>query len=73
MCPRLKIVIENDYKGSEIVDRSLECGNYDDCLLAIEMLALSDASLAAKLKDFRKSQADKVLADDAALQESLQQ
>ena len=38
MCPRLKIVIENDYKGSEIVDRSLECGNYDDCLLAIEML-----------------------------------
>ena len=38
MCPRLKIVIENDYKGSEIVDRSMECGNYDDCLLAIEML-----------------------------------
>ena len=38
MCPRLKIVIESDYKGSEIVDRSLECGNYDDCLLAIEMM-----------------------------------
>ena len=38
MCPRLKIVIEDDYKGTEIVDRSLECGNYDDCLLAIEML-----------------------------------
>ena len=38
MCPRLKIVIENDYKGSEIVDRSMECANYDDCLLAIEML-----------------------------------
>ena len=38
MCPRLKIVIENEYKGTETVDRSLECWNYDDCLLAIEML-----------------------------------
>lgn len=38
MCPRLKIVIENEYKGAEIVDRLLECGNYDDCLLAIEMM-----------------------------------
>ena len=37
MCPRLKIVIENEYKGSEIVDRSMECTNYDDCLMAIEM------------------------------------
>ena len=48
-------------------------GGRNAALLAIEMLALADASLAAKLKDFRKSQADKVLADDAALQESLQQ
>lgn len=31
-------MIENEYKGAEIVDRSLECGNYGDCLLAIEML-----------------------------------
>ena len=37
MCPRLKIVIDNEYKGSEIVDRSMECANYDDCLMAIEM------------------------------------
>lgn len=36
MCPRLKIVIENEYNGAEITDRSMECGNYDDCLLAIE-------------------------------------
>ena len=42
-------------------------------LLAIEMLALSDESLAAKLKEFRKAQAEKVLADDAALQQELQQ
>ena len=48
-------------------------GGKNAALLAVEMLALSDASLAAKLKDFRKSQADKVLADDAALQESIQQ
>ena len=38
MCKRLKIVIDNEYRGDKIVDRSLECGNYDDCLLAIEML-----------------------------------
>ena len=37
MCNRLKIVIESDYHGAEIVDRVLECGNYDDCLLAVEM------------------------------------
>ena len=48
-------------------------GGKNAALLAIEMLALSDAALAAKLKDFRKAQADKVLADDAALQESLPQ
>ena len=50
---------------------SSACGK-NAALLAVEMLALSDDSLAAKLKDFRKAQADKVLADDAALQESLQ-
>ena len=48
-------------------------GGKNAALLAIEMLALSDESLAAKLKDFRKSQADKVLADDAALQETIRQ
>ena len=46
-------------------------GGKNAALLAVEMLALSDAALAAKLKAFRKAQADKVLADDAALQESL--
>ena len=48
-------------------------GGKNAALLAVEMLALSDASLAAKLKDFRKAQADKVLADDAALQRELLQ
>ena len=46
-------------------------GGKNAALLAIEMLALADESLAAKLKDFRREQAAKVLADDAALQESL--
>ena len=48
-------------------------GGKNAALLAVEMLALSDAALAAKLKDFRKAQADKVLADDAALQAEVQQ
>ena len=43
-------------------------GAKNAALLAIEMLALSDAELAAKLRDFRKAQAEKVLADDQALQ-----
>ena len=46
-------------------------GGKNAALLAIEMLALSDEGLAAKLKDFRKAQADKVLKDDAALQETM--
>ena len=37
------------------------------------LYTFSFSTTAAKLKDFRKSQADKVLADDAALQASLQQ
>ena len=48
-------------------------GGKNAALLAIEMLALADESLSAKLKDFRREQAAKVLADDAALQESLKQ
>jgi len=43
-------------------------GGKNAALLAIEMLALSDAGLSQKLKDFRKVQAEKVLADDQALQ-----
>jgi len=48
-------------------------GGKNAALLAVEMLALSDDSLAAKLKDFRKAQTEKVLADDAALQAEVQQ
>ena len=43
-------------------------GAKNAALLAISMLALSDESLNAKLKAFRKAQTEKVLADDAALQ-----
>ena len=46
-------------------------GGKNAALLAIEMLALSDAGLAEKLKAFRVAQAEKVLADDAALQVGL--
>lgn len=46
-------------------------GGKNAALLAIEMLALSDHALAEKLKAFRKAQAEKVLADDKALQEGL--
>lgn len=46
-------------------------GGKNAALLAIEMLALNDAALAQKLRDFRKAQAEKVLADDKALQEGL--
>ncbi|MGI5877098.1 MAG: 5-(carboxyamino)imidazole ribonucleotide mutase [Christensenellales bacterium] len=34
-------------------------------LLAVEMLAITDGELADRLADYRKSMADKVLADDA--------
>ena len=43
-------------------------GAKNAALLAISMLALSDESLNAKLKAFRKAQTEKVLADDVALQ-----
>ncbi len=46
-------------------------GSKNAALLAIKMLALSDSELSAKLKDFQKRQAEKVLADDRALQEGL--
>ncbi len=42
-------------------------GGKNAALLAIEIMALGDGSLANKLLDFRKKQAEKVLADDAAL------
>ncbi|MDE6010132.1 MAG: 5-(carboxyamino)imidazole ribonucleotide mutase [Muribaculaceae bacterium] len=37
-------------------------GSKNAALLAIEMMAITDAGLAKKLADFRKAQADKVLA-----------
>ncbi len=46
-------------------------GGKNAALLAIEMLALSQPELAEKLKAFRKAQAEKVLADDKALQDGL--
>lgn len=46
-------------------------GGKNAALLAVEMLAMNDKTLAARLLDFRKAQAAKVLADDAALQAQL--
>lgn len=46
-------------------------GGKNAALLAIEILALSDPSLALKLKEFRQAQAEKVLADDKSLQTDL--
>ncbi len=46
-------------------------GGKNAALLAVEMLALSQPELAEKLKVFRKAQAEKVLADDKALQDGL--
>ena len=43
-------------------------GAVNAALLAIEMLAITDDELAAKLDDKRKADAEKVLAKDAALQ-----
>lgn len=40
-------------------------------ILAIEMMALSDPGLKAKLDAYRKEQADKVMADSNALREQL--
>ena len=40
-------------------------------LYAISILALSDPGLAAKLRDFRKKQREKVVAADAELQREL--
>ncbi len=46
-------------------------GGKNSALLAISILSLSDAGLAEKLKDFRKKQTEKVMADDLSLQEEL--
>lgn len=40
-------------------------------ILAVQMLALADASLAARLKEFKEAMAQEVAAKDAALQEQL--
>ena len=45
-----------------------KAGGKNAALYAISILALNDRTLAAKLKDFRKQQRDKVLAADADLQ-----
>ncbi len=47
-----------------------ENGGKNAGLLAVEILALSDESLAEKYQAFRKKQHDKVLADDASLRGS---
>ena len=43
-------------------------GAANAALLAIQILALSDEALAAKLADFRKAQTEKVLAKDAEIE-----
>jgi len=50
-----------------------KAGGKNAALYAISMLALSDAGLSAKLKDFRAAQSRQVLAADAELIQSLQQ
>ena len=48
-----------------------KAGGKNAALYAISILALHDAGLAAKLRDFRKKQHDKVLEADAELQKEL--
>ncbi len=43
-------------------------GAKNAAILAVQILALSDKSLAEKLKDFKKSQEQKVIEKDSALQ-----
>jgi len=50
-----------------------KAGAKNAALYAISILAVSDADLAAKLKDFRAKQRNQVLAADAELQAELQQ
>ncbi|MBE6400304.1 MAG: 5-(carboxyamino)imidazole ribonucleotide mutase [Lentisphaerae bacterium] len=50
-----------------------KAGAKNAALYAISILAVSDAALAAKLKDFRAKQREQVLAADAELQAELQQ
>lgn len=50
-----------------------KAGAKNAALYAISILALSDAALAAKLKDFRAKQREQVLAADAELQAELRQ
>lgn len=47
-------------------------GAENAALLAVQMLALSDEGLAAKLRDHKREMEEKVLAKDAALQAKLQ-
>ena len=48
-----------------------KAGGKNAALYAISILALNDRTLAAKLRDFRKSQREQVLAADAELQQEL--
>ena len=43
-------------------------GSKNAAILAVQILATADAQLASQLKDFKKEQASKVLADDASIQ-----
>jgi 5-(carboxyamino)imidazole ribonucleotide mutase len=47
-------------------------GAVNAALLCIEILAVTDADLAAKLADFRKKNTEKTIAKDARLQQSVQ-
>lgn len=47
-------------------------GAANAALLCIEILAVTDADLAAKLADFRKKNTEKTIAKDARLQQSVQ-
>jgi 5-(carboxyamino)imidazole ribonucleotide mutase len=42
-------------------------------ILAVQMLALADETLAARLREFKKEMADEVEAKDRALQEKIAQ
>ena len=43
-------------------------GSKNAAILAVQILATLDTELAQQLKDFKKEQAEKVLADDASIQ-----
>lgn len=36
-CPRFSVMVEQERNGTEVVDSVLECRNYDDCLMALDV------------------------------------